>query len=95
MLGRAGKERGTHIVVTRGERVLLRPGRPEDVEGLAGIRSEPKIARLWGSEDIEEEGFRGTDERDQVEEKLPRLVENLMDHGETLSRKSGELRLRS
>lgn len=52
---------------------------------MTSIRSEPEIARLWGSEDIEE-GFLGTDERDQVEEKMRRLVENFMDHGDTLSR---------
>ncbi len=35
--------------------MLLRPGRPEDVEKLVQIRNEPEVARRWGSEDIEEE----------------------------------------
>ena len=53
------------MVVLRGERVLLRPGGPEDAEKLIRIRKEPEIARRWGSEDIEDEvreGFVGTDE---------------------------------
>jgi aminoglycoside 6'-N-acetyltransferase len=43
------------MVVLRGERVLLRPGRPEDTDRLLQIRSEPEVTRWWGSTDIEEE----------------------------------------
>jgi aminoglycoside 6'-N-acetyltransferase len=43
------------MVVLRGERVLLRPGRPEDTDRLLQIRSEPEVTRWWGSDDIEEE----------------------------------------
>jgi aminoglycoside 6'-N-acetyltransferase len=43
------------MVVLRGERVLLRPGRPEDAQRLFQIRSEPEVIRSWGSVDIEEE----------------------------------------
>jgi aminoglycoside 6'-N-acetyltransferase len=43
------------MVVLRGERVLLRPGRPEDARRLLQIRSEPEVTRWWGSIDIEEE----------------------------------------
>jgi aminoglycoside 6'-N-acetyltransferase len=43
------------MVVLRGERVLLRPGRPEDTQRLLQIRSEPGVTRWWGSDDIEEE----------------------------------------
>jgi len=43
------------MVVLRGERVLLRPGRPEDAQKLLQIRSEPEVTRWWGSDDIEEE----------------------------------------
>jgi aminoglycoside 6'-N-acetyltransferase len=44
------------MVVLRGERVLLRPGRPEDAERLFEIRNEPQVLRWWGSvDDIEEE----------------------------------------
>ena len=43
------------MVVLRGERVLLRPGRPEDTQRLRQIRSEPGVTRWWGSADIEEE----------------------------------------
>jgi aminoglycoside 6'-N-acetyltransferase len=35
-------------VVLRGERVVLRPGRPEDVERLVQISGEPGVARWWG-----------------------------------------------
>ena len=42
------------MVVLRGERVLLRPGRPEDADGLVRIRSEPEVARRWGGVEIEE-----------------------------------------
>jgi aminoglycoside 6'-N-acetyltransferase len=53
------------MVVLRGERVLLRPSRPEDVDRLLQIRNEPEVARRWGSNDIEEEireEFIGADE---------------------------------
>jgi len=53
------------MVVLRGERVLLRPSRPEDADRLIRIRNEPEVARRWGSVDIEKEigeGFIGTDE---------------------------------
>jgi aminoglycoside 6'-N-acetyltransferase len=43
------------MVVLRGERVLLRPGRPEDADRLFQIRNEPEVARWWGNADIEEE----------------------------------------
>jgi aminoglycoside 6'-N-acetyltransferase len=43
------------VVVLRGERVLLRPGRREDVARLVEIRNEPGVTRWWGSVDIEEE----------------------------------------
>ena len=52
------------MVSLKGERVLLRPGRPEDVGALVRIRNEPEVARRWGTEDIEgevEEGFVGND----------------------------------
>ena len=45
--------------------MLLRPGRPEDAEGLVRIRNEPGVARRWGSADIEEEiseGFISADD---------------------------------
>jgi aminoglycoside 6'-N-acetyltransferase len=42
------------VVVLRGERVLLRPGRPEDAERLLQIRDEPGVLRWWGGADIEE-----------------------------------------
>lgn len=35
--------------------MLLRPGRPEDADGLVRIRNEPEVAPRWGSVDIEEE----------------------------------------
>jgi hypothetical protein len=62
-LGRR-KERWSYVVVLRGERVLLRPGRPEDADRLVRIRNGPEIARRWGGVGIEEgsEGFIGTDE---------------------------------
>ncbi len=43
------------MVVLRGKRVLLRPGRPEDADRLVRIRTEPEVARRWGSGAIEEE----------------------------------------
>jgi aminoglycoside 6'-N-acetyltransferase len=53
------------MVLLRGERVLLRPGRAEDVGALVRIRNEPEVAGRWGSEDIEDEvreGFVGNEE---------------------------------
>jgi aminoglycoside 6'-N-acetyltransferase len=41
--------------ILRGERVLLRPGRPEDADRLFQIRNEPGVLRWWGSVDIEKE----------------------------------------
>jgi aminoglycoside 6'-N-acetyltransferase len=35
-------------MILRGERVLLRPGRAEDVERLAEIGREPEVAQWWG-----------------------------------------------
>jgi len=53
------------MVVLRGKRVVLRPGRPEDADRLVRIRNEPEVARRWGgAENIEEEvgeGFIGTE----------------------------------
>ena len=42
------------MVILRGERVLLRRGRPEDTEGLFQIRNELEVIRWWGSDEIEE-----------------------------------------
>jgi aminoglycoside 6'-N-acetyltransferase len=54
------------VVVLRGERVLLRPGRPEDADALARIRREPEVARRWGAgggiEEEVREAFVGNDE---------------------------------
>jgi aminoglycoside 6'-N-acetyltransferase len=53
------------MAVLKGERVLLRPGRPEDADALVRIRKEQEVARRWGDADIEgevEEGFVGNDE---------------------------------
>ena len=53
------------MVVLRGKRVLLRPGRPEDADRLVRIRKEPEVALRWGADNIEEEvgeGFIGTEE---------------------------------
>ncbi len=51
--------------ILRGERVLLRPGRPEDADRLVQIRNEPEVALRWGDAgDIEKEvveEFIGTD----------------------------------
>lgn len=47
-----------HPRILRGARVVLRPGRCEDVESLARIRREPEVARWWGDfgpEEIEQE----------------------------------------
>jgi aminoglycoside 6'-N-acetyltransferase len=35
-------------MILQGERMLMRRGRPDDVETLARIRREPKVARWWG-----------------------------------------------
>jgi aminoglycoside 6'-N-acetyltransferase len=43
-----------YMVILRGERVLLRRGRPEDADRLFQIRNEPEVVRWWGSHDIEE-----------------------------------------
>ena len=62
---RKGEERRIGMVVLRGNRVLLRPGRPEDADKLVRIRREPEVARRWGNADIEEEareGLIGTEE---------------------------------
>jgi aminoglycoside 6'-N-acetyltransferase len=32
-----------------GERVTVRPGRPEDVDALRAIRADPSVARWWGN----------------------------------------------
>lgn len=53
------------MAVLRGERVLLRPGRPEDADALVRIRKEPEVARRWGSADIEEEVSEGFIESDE------------------------------
>lgn len=52
------------MVTLRGERVLLRPGRPEDADALVRIRKEPEVARRWGDavEGEVEEAFVGNDE---------------------------------
>jgi aminoglycoside 6'-N-acetyltransferase len=52
------------MVVLRGKRVLLRPGRPEDADRLYQIRNEPEVIRWWGSVDMEEisEEFIGADD---------------------------------
>ena len=50
--------------------MLLRPGCPEDAAALVHIRSEPEVARRWGSEDIDNEvreGFVGNEEGFVVE----------------------------
>lgn len=49
-----GEECWIQVVVLRGERVLLRPGRPEDAERLLRIRNEPGVLRWWGYADIDE-----------------------------------------
>ncbi len=53
------------MVVLRGERVVLRPGCPEDADRLIGIRNEPAVTRWWGSTDLVadvNEGFIGVDQ---------------------------------
>ncbi len=52
------------MVVLRGKRVLLRPGRPEDADRLFQIRNEPEVVRRWGDLDIEEEIDEGFIEAD-------------------------------
>jgi aminoglycoside 6'-N-acetyltransferase len=42
------------MVILRGERVLLRRGRPEDTDRLFQIRTEPEVIRWWGSDEIED-----------------------------------------
>jgi aminoglycoside 6'-N-acetyltransferase len=42
------------MVILRGERVLLRRGRPEDTDRLFQIRNEPEVIRWWGSDEIED-----------------------------------------
>ncbi len=51
------------MAVLEGERVLLRPGRPEDADALVRIRKEPEVARRWGDvvEGEVEEDFIGND----------------------------------
>ena len=51
------------MTILEGERVLLRPGRPEDAAALVRIRNEPEVARRWGSvvEGEVEEAFVGSD----------------------------------
>jgi aminoglycoside 6'-N-acetyltransferase len=44
----------TDTMILRGERVLLRPGRAEDVERLAEIGREPEVARWWGDFGVED-----------------------------------------
>lgn len=45
---------GHRRLVLRGERVLLRPGRLEDLDRLTEIRSEPEVAQWWGRVNVEE-----------------------------------------
>jgi aminoglycoside 6'-N-acetyltransferase len=58
------------VVVLRGERVLLRPGCPEDADRLLRIRNEPGVLRWWGNAHIEEIGeeFIGSEEGFVIEE---------------------------
>lgn len=42
------------MIVLRGERVLLRPGRSEDAGRLVRIRYEPEVVQWWGRVDLEE-----------------------------------------
>lgn len=58
------------MVVLRGEHLLLRPGRAEDLHALVRIRNEPEVAQRWGSDNVEEEvleGFVGSGEGFVVE----------------------------
>ena len=43
------------MAVLKGERVLIRPGDPDDADRLIQIRNEPEVARRWGSTGIEKE----------------------------------------
>jgi aminoglycoside 6'-N-acetyltransferase len=43
----------TQLQELRGERLLLRPARLEDLEALAAIVAEPDVAPWWGSMDAE------------------------------------------
>jgi aminoglycoside 6'-N-acetyltransferase len=38
-----------------GERVVVRPGQPEDVDALLAIRAEPSVCRWWADPDAREE----------------------------------------
>jgi aminoglycoside 6'-N-acetyltransferase len=40
-------------VILRGERVLLRPAAPDDLDRLTEILSDPEIARWWGAYDAD------------------------------------------
>jgi aminoglycoside 6'-N-acetyltransferase len=40
-------------VILRGERALLRPAEPRDLETLAEILAEPEVARWWGAFDAD------------------------------------------
>ena len=73
------------MVVLRGERVLLRPGRPDDVDRLLQIRTEPEVARRWGSDDIEEEiseQFIGADDAFVIEVEGEEVVGAIQCHEE-------------
>lgn len=41
-------------VILRGERVLLRPVRPGDIDRLVEIRREPDVLRRWGEFEVDE-----------------------------------------
>ena len=41
-------------MVLRGDGFLLRRGKPEDVNALASIRKEPKVAQRWGTDDVDQ-----------------------------------------
>ncbi len=43
------------LPILRGERVLLRPARPEDAGALAAILAEPAVARWWQVTDLDQE----------------------------------------
>jgi aminoglycoside 6'-N-acetyltransferase len=72
------------MVVLRGERVLLRPGRPENADRLLQIRTEPEVVRWWGSTDIEEirEEFIGRDEAFVIEVEGEEVVGAIQYHEE-------------
>ena len=46
--------RSLHVPTLRGELVVLRPLRPDDVERVAEIQTEPGVARWWGPPDRED-----------------------------------------